>query len=340
MIVGISGFGYTGSGAVKDYLSEFDDISFTKEEFHFLSGVDGLADLARSINNPINRTGSSIAAIRRFISFAKRIGKSFCKTYKVKKKDFKSALNSFINEITIVSWKDFEIKDGIINHIFIDEFLSQRVVPHLERKLKKQISFYPMKTVRLSGPICGFYDAAKTYLNQLFEFMGFAKNKLIVLDQAFSANNPQECFPFFDDCKVIVVDKDPRDLYVFAREMLAGYDHFMPINDVESFVEYYKTIREQQNYKNPSEKILLLKFEDLIYNYDESTEKIRCFLNLPENRNSFTLFDPTISVGNTQLFKKYPQYEKDIKFIETQLRDYLYDFESVKINNSDSKMFI
>ena len=307
MIISVSGFGYTGSGAVKDYLSEFSGISFSKEEFQFLCGVDGLVDLARNINTPINRTGSSIYAIRRYYAFTKRIGKSFCKLYKVKKKDYVSAINDFINDITLAQWKDFELKDGVINHILVDELLSQRIVPHLERRLKKQINFFPMKTVRLSGPTCNFFEAARKHLNRLLSLMGLSDKKIVILDQAFSANNPQECFSFFSDSKIIIVDKDPRDLYVFAREMLPGYDHFMPINNVETFVNYYKAIRDRQPYKNEDDRVLLLRFEDLIYNYEETTRRIKLFLNLPEKKNDFLFFNPNISIGNTQLFKKYKQ---------------------------------
>ena len=98
-------------------------------------------------------------------------------------------------------------------------------MPHLEFRLKRQVNFYPMKTMRLSGSCVDFYAAAKRHMDQLLAFMKLDGAKYAVLDQGFSANNPQVCFPFVDDPKAIIVDKDPRDLYVFSREMLAGFGH-------------------------------------------------------------------------------------------------------------------
>ena len=37
-------------------------------------------------------------------------------------------------------------------------------------------------------------------------------------------------------------------------------------------------------------------------------------------------FDPEISVGNVQIYKRYPQFADDITAIENELGEYLYDF--------------
>lgn len=59
-------------------------------------------------------------------------------------------------------------------------------------------------------------------------------------------------FPFRNP-KAIVVDRDPRDLWLvskYARDA-KGEGRFMPRQDVKVFVEYYKRLRESQERKIP-----------------------------------------------------------------------------------------
>ena len=85
--------------------------------------------------------------------------------------------------------------------------------------------------------------------------------------------------------------------------------------------------------------MLALQFEDLVYNYDSATEKLRKFLGLPENPNPKSIFDPALSKANTQVWNRFPQYEKDIKYIEENLPEYLFDFSGFDAPDPNSKMF-
>ena len=340
MVVSVSGFGYTGSGAVKDYLHEYTNIKISKAEFGFLCASDGLATLANHVMHPTNRTGVTYA-ISRYEQLTKRYESTFCKTYSVNKKQYRETVDEFINSITTVCWEDFyHLTTGFFSNIIINELLSKRVVPHIEFVLKKQIRLFPMKKVRLSGPSGCFYEAAKKHVSKLLDLMKLGNSEYVVLDQAFSANNPQVCFPFFDNSKVIIVDRDPRDLYVFSHEMLAGFGHFMPISNVIDFVNYYKCIRENQPYLLPDDNILLLRFEDLVYRYESTTERIRAFLGLPENKNRFAFFNPDVSIGNTQVYKRFAKYHEDVEYIEEQLGDYLFDFSEFSNAIIDRSMFV
>ena len=339
MVIGICGFGYTGSGAVKDYLKEFDNIKFGKAEFNYICDTDGLVDLGQHITSPFNRTGV-IYPIERYIQLYRRYQSGFCKLYGVSKKDYFKSLDEFLNSITTVEWYDYVRTGNYLRDKFVNDFFAIRLIPHLEMTLKRRVNMYPMKKVKLSGPCVDFYTAAKKHVDQLLKFMDLDPDTNIVLDQAFSANNPAVCFPFFDHVKAIVVDKDPRDLYVFSKEMLAGYGHFMPISTVEDFVNYYKSIREKQPYKAPNDNVLVINFEDLIYKYDETTDRINDFLGLDKPKELRRYFDPDVSVGNTQLFDRYTKYKEDISYIEANLKDYLYDFGRCKKVNVNTKMFV
>ena len=193
----------------------------------------------------------------------------------------------------------------------------------------------------ISFSVCpdNFYQAARTHVRELLSALGADFTKPIALDQPFSGNNPQACFQFFDDPYAVVVDRDPRDNYIFANTKLIGMTHFMPNQPVEDFVKYYKALRDNQPYKEPNERILSLKFEDLVYHYDETTDRLRKFLHLPDNPHPRSVFDPALSMANTQLWKRFPQYAKDIDYIEHELSEYLFDYTGCPEPDLSKKMF-
>ena len=113
----------------------------------------------------------------------------------------------------------------------------------------------------------------------------------------------------------------------------------MPIDTVENFVKYYRSIRDNQPYKEKNDKILCIKFEDMVYHYDETTKMIRDFLHLPENPNPKSVFDPALSIANTQVWKRFPQFAKDIEYIERELPEYLFDYSGCPEPDLKSNMF-
>ena len=196
-----------------------------------------------------------------------------------------------------------------------------------------------MKTVSLAVAPANFYDAAKKHVKELTVALGADYNRPVVLDQPFQGNNPQACFPFFEDPYAIVVDRDPRDIYVFAKEVLIGRNHYMAIDNVHDFINYFRAMRDNQPYKCDNERILRLHFEDMVYNYDATTKRISDFLQIGDNPRPMTIFDPKLSVANTQVYKRFPKYADDVKIIEKELGEYLYDFSKYNQSSPGGKMF-
>lgn len=340
MIVGTCGFGSTGSSAINDYLLEFNDVKVLDDiEFYWVYDTDSIVDLEFHLMHPHCRTMDSITAIQRYqdkvcnhVGYFGGIDKEF----------LVASANKFIDSITMVKWDWYRFdKDSKIKLLFKKELLAERIIPRVEKKLKKRITCYPMQTVRFSIKPDNFYIAAKKHVNELLEKLGadLKKDHIIVLNQPFPGNNPQCCFPFFDDPRAIVVDRDPRDNYVFARTKLIGSNHFMPTENVKEFVEYYRSLREKQPFLNNDERILRLQFEDLVYRYDETTDEVRKFLGLPENPRPKTVFDPALSIANTQVYKRFPQFAEDVKYIEKNLAEYIYDFDQYGEVNITGEMF-
>ena len=122
------------------------------------------------------------------------------------------------------------------------------------------------------------------------------------------------------------MDRDPRDLYVFGKTKLMGRMRFFPIDSVEDFIIYYRAIRKDRPYLQSDHRVLCLQFEGMVYEYDKTMQKLRTFLNLPNNPHPKTVFDPSLSMANTQVYKRYTQFADDVKKIEEALPEYLFDF--------------
>ena len=340
MIIGACGFGSTGSSAVSDYLLEFGNVQvLDKFEFTFVSGMDGLIDLDYHVSHPHNRTGDSIYAIHRYRERAKKLSRGYGKTVGCAPSVFEESTEKFLGAITQVSWNWYIDEPNNILVKALERFAKKRILKK-ESRLGKQIFGWPMKKVSLSVMPENFEEAARCHVKEFLVALGARFDKPLILDQPFSGNNPQACFKFFDDPYAIVVDRDPRDNYVFANTKLVGkLPHFMPISPVEDFVKYYRALRDNQPYKEKNKRVLTIKFEDMVYHYDETTSQIRAFLHLPENPNPKSIFDPAISMSNTQVWKRFPQFSKDIEYIENELPEYLFDYTGCPEPDPNGQMF-
>lgn len=346
MIVGACGFGSTGSSAISDYLLEYgedyvqvlDNIEFT-----WVSGVDGLIDLQYHLSNAHAVTMDSIVAIDRYIKRAEESLREYRKYAKIPEDVFMKSTYEFINSITSVEWDWYVgMPKNFFKKVLELYILRNRVIPRIEKILQRKISCYPMERVRLGYNATDFEQKAKKHVKELLTAMGADFSKIIVMDQPFAGNNPQACFNFFEDPFAVVSDRDPRDNYVFAKTRLLGksFAHLMPTDNVEDFIAFYKGIRENQPYKQENKRVMSIHFEDMVYDYENTTSKLRRFLHLPDNPNPRTIFDPDISISNTQVFKRYPQFSKDIEKIEKELEEYLFDFDKFGVKDITGPMFV
>ena len=130
---------------------------------------------------------------------------------------------------------------------------------------------------------------------------------------------------FFKNSKAILVDRDPRDLYILAKCYLKIQGSCIPTDDVQKFVEYWRLIRE--NCTVDDSNILHISFEDLIFNYGVISDRIKHFLGIENSCNNNTFFDPNVSINNTRLFLSHSELSKDIEYICKELSQFLYPFE-------------
>lgn len=341
MIIGACGFGSTGSSIVTDYLKEFDGITVKDDlEFTWVSGTDGLIDLERAVMTPHNRTGDSILAISRFREMAKRRAYTYAK-HGLQPADFERSVEKFLDAITTTKWYwyDSRVQYRYRSKYFFHQLMKKKVIPRLEKKAGHHVHCWPLQEVSISIKPENFYEAAAGHVDEVLRGMGLDTSGVIALDQPFAGNNPQACFPFFRDPYAVVVDRDPRDNYVFARTKLLGKFHYIPIDRVEDYIAYYRALRKNQPYLQEDPRVLRIRFEDMVYEYEATTAKLRSFLNLPENPRPRTIFEPNLSIANTQVFKRFPQFAEDVKKIERELPEYLFDYSRYPEPDLSKKMF-
>ena len=218
--------------------------------------------------------------------------------------------------------------------------MHDRIIPKLNKYFHKDFLIWPNRTLEVSVKPEGFDEKARQFVHRMLEAYGADFSRNIVLDQPFIGNDPAKSFKYFGDAVAIVVDRDPRDNYIFGREFLAKRGRYMPCENVEEFVAYYRLMRHNQPYQQQNNRILRLHFEEMVYDYVNATAKVRQFCHLPENPRPLSVFDPKLSVNNTQLILKFPQYKKDIEYIERELPEYLFDFSRFPKPDNTGQMFM
>lgn len=345
MIIGTCGFCSTGSSAVSDYLKEFEENQVLDSfEFTIPYLPDGLEDLDYHLNERPSRIDSGECAIVRFRRFMKAYGKGMSKLSSLTTSYIENVTEKFLSSITQIKWKFIGRSDIILNSGWLFRkiglsIMAQRFIPFLNKKMKKCVDIWPVRELEVSIQPDNFEEESKKFIQDILKGMGADFSKNIVLDQPFSGDDPVKSFKYFDNPLAIVVDRDPRDNYLFAKKFLYKKGRLMPTDTVEEFVKYYKLVRENRPYKENNNQVMCLHFEDMVYNYEKTTKRIQEFCGLQKNPKPFSVFDPGYSVANTQLYKKYPEYKKDIDFIEKNLSEYLFDFDSFQKPKSKGGMF-
>lgn len=329
MIIGACGYGATGSSVLTDLLHEYDDVQiFDDFEFVISYRVDGLEDLEYHLMKQYAKNSSGDYAIKRFLEMSKCYKTPFINKPCSGKKFYRIS-EEFINEIVQISYPGVDTADilggSILRNIFA--FASKKIfMPKIVEKITRRQSYlWPCRKMYYSVEPENFYDAAKKYTNRILESMGVDLTKPVCLDQPFEGNDPTQSFPFFEDPYAVVIDRDPRDLYLSGKYTKNPNIKFAPKSNVDDFIIYYRNMRK---HIQKHERVLYLRFEDLIYNYDESVSKLESFLRLGKHIRKKQVFDPERSINNTQLVRLHPEDASEIEKIGKELKEFLFPFEN------------
>ncbi len=324
----LSGFQFTGKAAVHDLISEFDGF-FTpgqRVEFDLIRVKDGLSDLEDALINwsPIR----SDAAIRRFLRVVARMsngasgisrffdpGFGYSKRYP----NFVKRTQEFIDSLTKEKWEVY----WPYHLIEMSRFQVFRF-----KILRKIFGDTTNMTYYLASEE-NFYKEIKSYLYDLLtNGVNSKKYHTIIMNNAFEGFNPAKYHKYFNHVKSIIVDRDPRDVFVIMNGYsLWSNDHYNSKRrrarqfDVKMFINRCNIYRAHRS-QTLSDNILSLNFEDLIADYEQTVESIYHFLNISPNEHNQKMkyFNPNTSVSNVGVWKTYPD-QQSIRMIEDALFD-------------------
>lgn len=328
--------GYMGSGssAITDLVSEFENVNNSHKDFEYIflhcpNGVFDLEDKLLIGNNSIR----SDEALHTFLLSMKDLyNKKFWwpGNYKsiIGEEFYKEVLKyveSLIDVESVNYWYHQENPTKIMQLKSAIKYILEKV-SNKKISLKKPL-LYDNILLSYKKPN-EFYKKTTKFINNVLNLIDSGKQDLL-LDQLILPHNIFRMDNYFgNNVKVIVVERDPRDVFVLNKYAWSKKGIDVPYSfDVKKFCKQYKNIRELEN-KTSNKNVLRIKFEDLVYDYDNTEKKVVKFLGYSKEKHvrKFERFNPEISKKNTQVFLSSDDYKAEIEIIEKELGKYLYKF--------------
>lgn len=304
----IYGFGYSGSGAVLDMLKEYENVKINKAFFSILKDPYGIIDLENSLIDHWDFVKSSIA-LDDFRWLCRKCAQGSGNYLKPSgldlsekvNKNFVKLTDEFCDSLITFRYKCWNEVSDFKSPYFTN--ISNRFIRVLNRRLnlpfdaKDKMSFISITRE-------DFYSKTQKYINKLFA--NYSDDEYIVLDHhPLPVQFGDKLTNYFgQNAKMIVVDRDPRGIYfdLVTHNNRLGQE-LAKNNDWRLYCEWHKSLRRKMP-KN--DNILYLKFEDLIFDYEQKEKEIAEFLglDLSWHTKKFKFFDPKISIKNVNLWEK------------------------------------
>jgi hypothetical protein len=341
-LITCTGYGATGSSAGTNILQEFEFVKdLGNEEYTFLHEPDGVADLENSLMEG-HRLKTDLA-IKRFIGLSHKL--MLLQQYKIRfNGNFEKHTADFIDAIVKCKWDGWWHRAFEVEELSkIDDFnirLARGTYDFLAKsnqynfyepdlwhpQYKPQITEYYSNFLNDSDS-CFFIEQVKNFTGKLLQEENTNNRyKYILMDQAIPPISISRYLRYWDNPKVIVIDRDPRDLYVMNK--LFWGCGFIPVHNIDQFIKWYSLTRKlkETEPKGNESNCLFLQFESLIYDYENTLNRIINFVNLSADNHIYKLkyFNPELSKQNTLVFKQYPDLYNDIEKIENELEQYCY----------------
>lgn len=335
--------GYMGSGssAVTDLLSELDrfDAPNGAYEYVFMHCPNGIFDLEDKLlqgNNAL-RSDEALHAFRCEMQSLYSLKNYWVGSYnKFISRDFLVYVDAFLNEIRTDCFVDtywYYMQKPVDWKMQATHYLRRilKVIFKDSINLKSPLQ-YPSMSIAFPTE-AEFYLAARRFIDHIFNDLG-RKEKNLIIDQLLLPHNLYRIDNYFgEELRVIVVERDPRDVFILNKYLWAEKNNAVPYPlNAKRFSLFYKRMRQTEKIKE-SKQILRIHFEDLVYNYDQTVAKIISFVDsdLKKHVKKKERFDPATSIKNTQLFLMNKEYEMEAAVIAEELPEYLYSFPKEQI---------
>jgi hypothetical protein len=340
----VSGYNMTGKTVITDLLKEFNEFNVPAHtaEFNLLRIQGGLLDLFNALEEDWSPIRSD-AAIRRFKKVVLKLGTkaSFKKPLSLFiangmnynnyfNNNFFDISNRYINSLIDytynIEWPYLSIENGPMNQLF----------DRIKSRLYKKRVF----TKVIYGSIQNnFVQNTRNYIDELFNSFSLETTRTFVLHNAVEPFNPTRGLNLFNNAKIIIVHRDPRDIYAsnFVRnhvfspsfEVARHWDLKIGLtsaDNIHTFIKRQKAQYDRVKLINDDERILRLSFEQIVMNYEDTIKNICNFLNINKNQHIYKgqFFKPELSKKNIGLWK-HMKDQTNILLIEKELNKYCYN---------------
>ena len=345
--VAICGFGSSGSSLIIDYLSQYNCFINPKPkgnpfEFRFIKDPGGLLDFRDSILNS-NYFWNNYSNIQSYINqiyISARPAKKniITKLFWDYDSGFYTGFNlekitnkKFIDDLLIVKYK-FKWWNNYRHFNFFYQLINNVVNKFNSEDESCMVLFKKLPTDILDEKI-------RRYLNKVFfEIISYnlenfywhnkdlhtIKKFSLILDQGvapYAANKSLSVLP--DNSKVIIVYRDPRDIYL-------SNEGFFP-EDPEFFCKIYES-EINEALKQNDKRILHIKFEDFVFRNKYEIERLEKFLEIDKSyaylepkktlRSGYNLSWSESRIGK---WKNIKNKSKEIDYIKNRLKDLCYE---------------
>jgi hypothetical protein len=344
--VDISGVGNAGKSAVVDFLRELDGfyVPGPMTEFDFFRIPGGLLDLEHHLVEDWSPIRAD-RAIKEFRTVAHRMGID-PRWYQVAGMLTASG-QRYDRQF---NGKFVELVDEFCDSLVEGEFKAQWYFDWITRSpllvgwyklLAKSGSKEWIRTpVYISSPSRAlFSERVSRLINRLFSEAVPAGTTHVSFNNAFEPFNPERSLNLLQNSKIIVVYRDPRDVYVSGLNSgrVMGADRslqssendgvnksFLGTDDIDVFILRYQKMMENL-YRKPDSRCLLLRFEDWVTRNEHWKPQIYDFLEVAPSahRRPRQSFNPERSKENIGLWKRYSE-QKEIDYLSRKLRDYVW----------------
>ena len=333
----VTGFFATGSSAVLDILNGDKFFQLCPEytyEHVILYNPSSIFDLEWKLiyNNDLHRSNE---AIKNFLKEMNRLKKNFGWFGSYKKlfqERFDNIVNEYINSLIdykheLISYNDYKtVKFSFFKMLLqiAAKILKRRKIYSYGRKYvfyknsKIQYSAHPTKEK--------FYDLSKKFIYNYVNLFSNNSDKIAVFDHFVLPDHLNRIDNYFNkDFGFIAVFRDPRDLFILSKYIYEAKNPFP--SDVNDFCKFYKN---RMAIVDNNDSVLKINFEDLVYNEEKTKELIFNFCGV-EKISYESHFFANQSINNTQVFLLSKKWEDEVKIIESELKDYLYDYPYERI---------
>lgn len=333
-VITATGFYGTGSSAITDLLSDCDNVECKGDyEIRILHDPYGISDLEYNLIENPNRHNTS-NAIKKFkwnVDFLsgkwwnKRYEKYFDGKFKKYSYEYIENISEFIYN---GKWHWDIVERGytfwLINRCYNKFFSVIKKIFHIKNEVNHNLLPKNEKAYAGIDNEELFLKNTNKYMNKLLNAISTKKDSILCVDQLVPPSNFTRYSRYVKGIKIFVVDRDPRDIYLLEKKVWKG--NIVPCYDVETFCKWYRWTRRMYEKSVKTENVMKIQFEDLIYDYENTLDKVLKFAKIEKTHYNLNHFDPNKSILNTKLWEKYPEYYNDISYIAKHLSEYCYKY--------------